>query len=547
MSDDEEGRRLDSLRTVRTTHAGAQFESGEVYELRGRNEPAPGVEVEDGREEEQQWTGGRQNYATDSGRRRRLADTRASKQVQDPRRGQGMLTIYKSEDAIEDERWVYITEVKANGTKNYLCVACGHVFVGSQEKVITHKLQLGGVVAKCKHAPTAACRAVLERISEQRQRAKAAGSKLGTASAARNSAVASTPPVQSMLGGSETTRTEKADEALARWCVAHDVPWAAVCSRNELWCAVVRSIKATGIKFVPAPREVLSQDEARSIESRAGGLHLALKTMGTDKEKILAAAMEEGGTVVSDGAKLKSRKRGMLNTGLVTRAGVIMLQQTDATGKMKDGEFLRDDYVAAVEKAGPLTKVTKQVGETIVTKRKSAVAKLLITDRGGGCERALRLTEDVLIILADTCKGHGADLLIEDFAKPFKSHLKKVSPFFAAPPPKASVHAQCVRIPAILCEAEVQGDGTASGHCARRGRKARCAHGRGHNCAPFALPLHGQVHAIILFIINHDVPYGIFSSLADVLALLIPAETRFATEIICARSLQQDRKQVHPL
>ena len=109
MSDDEEGRRLDSLRTVRTTHAGAQFESGEVYELRGRNEPAPGVEAEDGREE---WAVGRQNYANESGRRRRLADTRASKQVQNPGHGKGMLTIFKSENAIEDKRWVGLGEVK---------------------------------------------------------------------------------------------------------------------------------------------------------------------------------------------------------------------------------------------------------------------------------------------------------------------------------------------------------------------------------------------------------------------------------------------------
>ena len=35
MSDDEEGRRLDSLCTVRTAHTGAQFESGEVYARRG--------------------------------------------------------------------------------------------------------------------------------------------------------------------------------------------------------------------------------------------------------------------------------------------------------------------------------------------------------------------------------------------------------------------------------------------------------------------------------------------------------------------------------
>ena len=83
--------------------------------------------MEDGREGEegQQWTGGRQNYATDSGRWRRLANTRGSKQVQDPRRGGGMITVFKSEDAIEDERWVYILEVKTNGSKQCLCVMIG--------------------------------------------------------------------------------------------------------------------------------------------------------------------------------------------------------------------------------------------------------------------------------------------------------------------------------------------------------------------------------------------------------------------------------------
>ena len=72
---------------------------------------------------------------------------------------------------------------------------------------------------------------------------------------------------------------------------------------------------------------------------------------------ILSAAAEEGGTLVSDGAKLSSRKRGMLNSALVTRKGVIFLQMTDGTGKTKDGEFLRDDYSAAIEKAGPISTV----------------------------------------------------------------------------------------------------------------------------------------------------------------------------------------------
>ena len=56
-----------------------------------------------------------------------------------------------------------------------------------------------------------------------------------------------------------------------------------------------------------------------------------------------------------------------------------------------------------------------------------------------------------------------------------------------------------------------------------------------------------QVHILILFILNHDCPYGIFISYDGVLALLIPAETRFATEIICCRSLQRDVWQVKRL
>eukprot|EP00966_Prymnesium_polylepis_P098030 2270453-Prymnesium_polylepis.1 len=85
--------------------------------------------------------------------------------------------------------------------------------------------------------------------------------------------------------------------------------------------------------------------------------------------------------------------------------------------------------------------------------------------------------EERMVLLADTCKGHGADLLIEDIGKPFKSHLK-------------------------------------------------------------------HVHQLILFILNHDKLYGLFVSYTDVLALLIPADTRFATEIICTRSLQKDKGQV---
>ena len=48
-------------------HTGAAFERGEVHERRGRNEAMPGVEPEDGREDNDGWTGGHANFAqTDS-------------------------------------------------------------------------------------------------------------------------------------------------------------------------------------------------------------------------------------------------------------------------------------------------------------------------------------------------------------------------------------------------------------------------------------------------------------------------------------------------
>ena len=140
--------------------------------------------------------------------------------------------------------------------------------------------------------------------------------------------------------------------------------------------------------------------------------------------------------------------------------------------------ILRDDYIEAIKKAGPVTTVTKPGPDGVtLSKLKSDIVKILITDRGGGCVRALTLMEEAMVLLADGCKGHLADLLIEDWGKPFKAHLK-------------------------------------------------------------------QAHALILFIINHGALYGLFASFSEVSALLIPADTRFATEIICARSLQKDKPQV---
>ena len=52
---------------------------------------------------------------------------------------------------------------------------------------------------------------------------------------------------------------------------------------------------------------------------------------------------------------------------------------------------------------------------------------------------------------------------------------------------------------------------------------------------------------MIIFIITHDAIYGIFTSYDGVKALLIPAETRFATEVICVGSLLNDKGEVKKL
>lgn len=117
---------------------------------------------------------------------------------------------------------------------------------------------------------------------------------------------------------------------------------------------------------------------------------------------------------------------------------------------------------------------------TIKTKRKSSIAKIVIFDRGGGCVNALSLIEDEWVVIGDTCKTHGADLLIEDVGKPFKAHVK-------------------------------------------------------------------SVHENIIWITSHDVPYGIFADYPGVRALFMAAATRFATEVICVRSVLEDKQQIQML
>jgi hypothetical protein len=124
-----------------------------------------GVDVLDGREQEGGWSAARANYDESDGRRRKLRDTCTPGAKTVVVLGKGEIRVFKGDKATEDERWVYITEVKSNGTKAYLCCACLKEFTGYDSKIISHKLRLrDGSVAVCDHEPTAECRLVLERV-----------------------------------------------------------------------------------------------------------------------------------------------------------------------------------------------------------------------------------------------------------------------------------------------------------------------------------------------------------------------------------------------
>ena len=178
MSDDKEGARLDALWTVRSAHTGAQYESGEVYTRRGRNEPAPGVDVVDGREEQSEWSGGHANYSEESGRRRKLKSTPASKTILIKGKS---VTIYKGEHAVEDERCVVIREVKPNGTNDYLCVLCNTPFTGKHDKVIAHFLKLGGIVRACTKTLPLALKPIFDRAQREREDAAKRNGRAGSA------------------------------------------------------------------------------------------------------------------------------------------------------------------------------------------------------------------------------------------------------------------------------------------------------------------------------------------------------------------------------
>ena len=354
---------MQAVRVV-ASYTGAQFESGAVHRARGLNEPAPGVVPEprgmhdDDEPQPVRTAQPHRQAAIDAmfrPKNKEQPELHGAPGRQREKRPKKTLTVnfqgkecevIEGNSSVEDPEWVYIIGVDSTGNKHYLCRLCGFDFHGRDSRVISHCLRITGEGVKvCSKQPSQRCRDVCHRARELKRTGKSA--------AVKDQALARTPSINlpGVMSNFESLQGD-VDQALAEWAVAHDISAAAIDSRNNAFKNVLTKLFAVGARYSLPPRETLMDDLPPSGTSRPGGLHLAREQMDREKAVVLNGAEETGGTLVSDGAKLSTRKRGMINSSLALPMGLHYVQQTDATGQRKDAVFLKNDLSRALEKCG---------------------------------------------------------------------------------------------------------------------------------------------------------------------------------------------------
>ena len=71
-----------------------------------------------------------------SDKKRKKETNMKSKLVEHPKRAGEMITVFEGRTAAEDSRWILITALKPNSTKDCLCLACGKAFTGYDGRVV---------------------------------------------------------------------------------------------------------------------------------------------------------------------------------------------------------------------------------------------------------------------------------------------------------------------------------------------------------------------------------------------------------------------------
>ena len=121
------------------------------------------------------------------------------------------VTALNGKSEAENIKWVVVTEQKGNGTKQYICVRCGHEFVGKVGRVINHCLREGTDVAKCTMLPTDEQLTVLSRVR--------AANAAGSSAIVKASGTTSAPSVKKVFS-TPAQKNAHVDEALAKFICA---------------------------------------------------------------------------------------------------------------------------------------------------------------------------------------------------------------------------------------------------------------------------------------------------------------------------------------
>jgi hypothetical protein len=266
------------------------------------------------------------------------------------------LQVYHANNKAEELVWVI--ERNENGSSTYMCKECGDSFLGTQARIIAHKLQLSHRgVATCRISPSDEIRAILEQIenksgsrdtSKRRAAAEAGGSR------------AKMPKDKLKL------KDDEADMAIARFFYECGVPF--LRAEDPAFQRMIRLVSECGLGYIPPTMDAISGDsrqlrnqigDIKSTPSsgkageagKAGLMSSVLQEMELERAEHLQSAIRTGSTLVSDGSKNSALFPGVAYA-VATPKGVSFMGMTDVSQTKISPEFLSDDAAVAVARAG---------------------------------------------------------------------------------------------------------------------------------------------------------------------------------------------------